>query len=88
MKAMAAKVKKNSKSRINLSVGRDTREILELLAKRDEKPVARKVMDLVDFALEFEEDAALYQLAMERKAIETKYIPHDKFWKKVLSRYK
>lgn len=71
-----------TKTRINLSVSPDKRDILKRLAKESRVPVATKVMDLVDFALEFEEDAILYKLARERDSSKPKkYLTHEEFWK-------
>jgi len=78
-----------TKTRINLSVSPVKRDILKRLAKEGRVPVATKVMHLVDFALEFEEDAALYKLAAARDATKPrKYLTHEEFWKKTKSRHK
>lgn len=73
-----------SKKRINLSVDKDVALALSSLAKKDGKPVATKVMDLINFALEFEEDSILVRLAEERMKAATskKYLQHDVFWSK------
>ncbi len=79
-----------NKKRINLSVDDDLVSFLSALAKKEGKPIATKVMDLVNFALEFEEDQALLKIAEQRaSSIESrKYLSHDIFWKKALKRTK
>lgn len=77
------------KTRINLSVSPDKRDILKRLAREEKVPVATKVMHLVDFALEFEEDAALYKLAATRDALKPRrYLTHEEFWKRTKSRHR
>jgi hypothetical protein len=72
------------KTRINLSVSKDKEAILKALAKEAHMPVATKIMNLVDFALEFEEDKMLHVIAKERKnsGKKEKNIDHATFWKK------
>jgi len=55
-----------TKQRINISVSKSTAETLAYLAKRDQKPVATKAGDLLEFALEIEEDSMLSKIADER----------------------
>ena len=72
-----------TKTRINISVPDDMRDILRALAKRDQKPVASKVLDLVEEALEFEEYRVLSAIADERlKNHKGRWIKDsDKIWK-------
>ena len=69
-----------SKKRINISVPKDTEEILELLAKRDKKPVATVALQLIEIALEIEEDAVWAEIADERDQPGVKYISHEEMW--------
>ena len=55
-----------TKTRINISVSKTTRDILRALAKRDELPVATKAGDLIEEALELEEDRALEAIIQRR----------------------
>jgi len=48
-----------TKKRINISVGKSTRTALNLLARRDEVPVATKAARLLEEALELDEDIRL-----------------------------
>ena len=69
-----------SKKRINISVPKDTEEILELLAKRDKKPIATVALQLIETALEIEEDAVWAEIADERDQPGVKYISHEEMW--------
>jgi predicted DNA-binding protein len=72
-----------TKTRINISVSKDIRERLKLLAKRDQKPVATKVIDLVEEALELEEDRMLSAIADERlKKHKGRWLTHQEVWGK------
>ena len=54
------------KTRINVSVSKRTKDALKALAKRDQKPVASKAADLIEQALELDEDHTLSTIADER----------------------
>ncbi len=73
-----------AKTRINISVSRNTRDILRALAKRDEMPVASKVGALIEEALELEEDRALEAIIQRRLQARTKQkrrsYSHDEAW--------
>ncbi|MDO8561372.1 MAG: hypothetical protein Q7S05_00925 [bacterium] len=73
-----------TKDRINISVSRDTKKILTALAKRDEMPVASKAADLLEEALELEEDRALSAIADERlKNHKGRWFSHEEVWRKL-----
>ncbi|HEY4474104.1 MAG TPA: toxin-antitoxin system, antitoxin component [Candidatus Paceibacterota bacterium] len=70
------------KTRINISVSRQTRDTLKALAKRDQMPVATKTADLVEEALELEEDRMLSAIAEERLKGKVRWIKDsDKVWR-------
>ncbi|MFH1821787.1 MAG: toxin-antitoxin system, antitoxin component [Methanobacteriota archaeon] len=69
------------KKRINLSVPEDIEKALTLLAKRDRVPVTTKTMELLEEALEIEEDRVLLAIAEEREAMGGELIPFEKVWK-------
>lgn len=71
-----------TKTRINLSVPRDTEEVLEFLAKKEGIPVARKTLDIVQDWLELQEDSALARSAEERLKQGGKYLTHEQVWKR------
>lgn len=72
-----------TKTRINISVSKTTRDILRALAKRDEKPVASKVVDLLEDAIELEEDKYFAKIAEERlHKHKGKWLTHEEVWGK------
>lgn len=73
-----------TKDRINISVSKSTRKLLEDLAKRDQMPLASKVALLVEEALELEEDRVLSAIADERlKNFKGPWLSHDAVWGKM-----
>lgn len=72
-----------AKTRINISVSKTTRDILRALAKRDETPVASKVVDLLEEAIELEEDRYFAKIAEERlRNNKGKWLTHEEIWGK------
>ena len=72
-----------SKTRINISVSKSTRDALKHLAKRDQEPVATKAGELLEFALELEEDRVLSAIADERlKNHKSRWLSHEEVWGK------
>ncbi|MFZ2719694.1 MAG: toxin-antitoxin system, antitoxin component [Minisyncoccia bacterium] len=72
-----------AKTRINISVSKTTRDILRALAKRDETPVASKVVDLLEEAIELEEDRYFAKIAEERlRNHKGKWLTHEEVWGK------
>jgi predicted DNA-binding protein len=70
------------KTRINISVGKNTRDLLRALAKREQVPVATKAVRLLEEALELEEDRRLTVLADRRLKEGGRSIPDsDAVWK-------
>lgn len=71
------------KKRINISVSKNVGRALKMLAKRDQEPVATKAGELLEAALELEEDRFLSTLADERlKSHKGRWIKDsDKIWK-------
>lgn len=55
-----------TKKRINITLSKSTEAFLSLIAKRDKVPQATKASELLDFALEIEEDRMLGDLATHR----------------------
>ncbi len=71
-----------AKTRINISVGKNTRDALKALAERDEVPVATKVAHLLEEALELEEDRYLASIVAPRLKKKGKSVKdHDGIWK-------
>ncbi len=72
-----------TKKRLNISVSKETEAALKYVAKRDQKSLATKVVELVEEALELEEDRMLSAIADERlKNHKGRWIKDsDKIWK-------
>ena len=69
------------KKRINITLKDDLAEMLAQLAKLDKVPQATKAAELLEEALELEEDRILDAIANEREAKGGKLIPFEKVWK-------
>lgn len=71
------------KTRINISVSKNTRDALKQLAKRDQEPVATKAAALLDLALDIEEDRYFAVLADKRlKEHKGRWLSHEEVWGK------
>ncbi|HEY5383203.1 MAG TPA: toxin-antitoxin system, antitoxin component [Candidatus Paceibacterota bacterium] len=72
-----------TKKRINISVSKETERALKYLAKRDQAPLATKVIALVEEALELEEDRMLSAIADERlNNHKGRWLTHQEVWGK------
>ena len=71
-----------TKTRINISVSKSTRDVLRVLAKRDELPVASKAADLIEQALELEEDRAVEAIVQRRMKgrKNIRWLTHEEVW--------
>ena len=70
-----------TKDRVNVSLKRDTKEALEYMAKRDQMPLATKAAELIEEALELEEDRFLSAIADERlKNYKGPWLSHEEVW--------
>lgn len=73
-----------AKTRINISVNKETERALRALAKRDQEPVATKAGALLEFALELEEDRFLSAIADKRlKEHKGRWLSHEEVWRKI-----
>ncbi len=71
-----------TKKRINISVSKELDEALGRLAKRDQEPVATKVVKLLEEALELDEDRYLSAIADERLKKPVRWVKDsDVIWK-------
>ena len=71
-----------TKTRINISIGKNIRDALRLLARREEVPVATKAAHLIEEALELEEDRNLSAIANKRLKGNVRYTKdRDAVWK-------
>jgi predicted DNA-binding protein len=69
-----------AKKRINITVNDDVYEALERLSKKRAEPVAGIGLDLIEEALEYQEDLYFSRIADERLGKKEKRIPHEKAW--------
>jgi predicted DNA-binding protein len=67
--------------RINLTLDPQLARTLQMIAKKRRMPVARITRDLIEQALEDQEDYALSQIANRRLETIGKTIPHDEAWR-------
>ena len=73
-----------TKQRINISVDDKLAKFLNKIAERDDKPVATKARELIECALEIEEDIYFSKIANERNK-DKNFIAEDEFWNSALS---
>ena len=71
------------KQRINITVSADTGWALKKLAKMHQVPIATKAGELLEQALELEEDLIWAEIAEKRSKEKVKYIPHEIVWKSI-----
>jgi predicted DNA-binding protein len=70
------------KQRINISVGKDTRDALKAYARKSEVPVATAAAKLIEEALEREEDGVLARIVEKRlREKKVKWVSHKSVWK-------
>ena len=68
------------KKRVNISISRSIEEALERLARRDQVPEATKAAELLQVAIELDEDQVWDRVASLRDIKKVKFIPHKKAW--------
>lgn len=69
-----------TKTRINISISKDIKKALLKLAKRDEMPEATKASNLLQIALEIEEDVVLDSVASLRMSEKGKLLTGKEVW--------
>ena len=69
-----------AKKRINITVDDEVYEALERLSVERDRPVAGVGLDLIEQALEYQEDAYFSRVADERLARKQKRVAHAKAW--------
>ncbi len=67
-----------TKKRLNISMSKLTEKALDELSKRDNVPQATKAAELIEFALEIEEDVLWGKLAKERDTKDSSFVKHSK----------
>lgn len=69
-----------TKHRINISLSDEMTAVLNKLARRDQVPTATKTVQMLQLALEIEEDDCLNTLARERDTKHTRFVKHEQVW--------
>lgn len=77
---------RTTKTRINISVSVSDAALLTALAKRDQMPRATKVSQLLQLALEIEEDGYLALIAEGRDNEDASYLESEDFWNKAMKK--
>jgi predicted DNA-binding protein len=72
------------KRRLNITLPKDIALYLEQMALRDEVSQSQKAVELIEEALERDEEDYFVHIAEERIKKGGKYISSEEFWKKVL----
>lgn len=67
--------------RLNVVLDGELYEIIERIAKQEDKSMSVVAKELMEDALEKHEDLLLSEMAMKREAKSKKTISHDKAWK-------
>lgn len=70
-----------TKKRINISLSENMEVAISKLAWRDQVPEATKATELIQLALEIEEDSVWDKLATKRDAKNTTFLSHARAWK-------
>ncbi|MEQ1849830.1 MAG: hypothetical protein ABL890_04535 [Candidatus Peribacteraceae bacterium] len=73
-----------TKKRLNITLSDHLAVFLKKVALRDEVPQATKAAEMLERAMELEEDAYFSMLAEEREKKTSKLLSHDDFWSKAL----
>lgn len=69
-----------NKKRVNLTPSEKTYELLEALAERDGTSISSKAVELIEVAIELDEDDFLNLLAEERDSKNAEFISHEDIW--------
>ncbi len=72
-----------SKKRLQITLPEHMAVFLKRIALRDEMPEATKVTELLEKALELEEDEYFSSLADERVKQNKGFVSHEEFWNKL-----
>ncbi|MDP2693156.1 MAG: hypothetical protein Q8O88_05995 [bacterium] len=69
-----------TKTRINITLPKAVEIVLNKIAKRDDMPVATKAQELLQYAIEIEEDQMWNKIASDRDKKNAKFIAHNQAW--------
>lgn len=68
------------KRRLNISLPQNIDKALVTIAQRDNIPQATKAVELLEHALEIEEDVIWDSIAEKRDTKKAKFLSHDSAW--------
>jgi predicted DNA-binding protein len=71
------------KKRIQVTLNSETEKIMSAISKRDKTPIGTKAAELIEIALEIEEDAYWSKMAEERLAQTKTFYTHEQMLKKI-----
>ncbi|MBU1046314.1 hypothetical protein KKH36_00865 [Patescibacteria group bacterium] len=67
-----------TKQRLNITLSKDDKTFLEMISKKEQKPVATKARELLEMAIEIHEDYQIEKLINDReKNSKGKYIKFE-----------
>jgi hypothetical protein len=69
-----------TKKRVNISISKPIEEALGKLARRDQVPEATKAAELLQSAIELDEDQVWDAIVSVRDTKNAKFVPHKKVW--------
>ena len=69
-----------TKTRINITLPKMVETALLKIAERDRVPTATKASELLQLALEIEEDRVWDEISSKRDENKVKFVSHDKAW--------
>ncbi|MBI5156301.1 hypothetical protein HZA45_03450 [Candidatus Peregrinibacteria bacterium] len=69
------------KKRLNITLQKDVALFLKKMSLRDDVPQATKAAELLEMAMEIEEDDYFTVLAEKRLKANKGFISHEEFWK-------
>jgi hypothetical protein len=71
------------KTRINITVSKNLERVIASLAKRDTIPVATKARQMLESALDLEENTSLVEI-IKRREKKGNFVPFATVWKKYM----
>ena len=71
------------KRRINVTLSKDAAFFVQKLAVRDDMPIATKIAQMIEIAMEMEEDLYFSKIANERASLSKGTMSSKEFWAKV-----
>lgn len=70
-----------TKKRLNISLSPELEAAVAEIAKRDKTPQATKISQLLEIALELEEDEVWDKIVMQRDKRDAVFVEHVQAWK-------